>query len=374
MDCQDMFLRPINGLPAKCSKCGFPDLDFIPQSYFVVKSKSLAPNELAMAANGNFFVRARIREVLELIAPDQCSYFPTQFKGSTEATPWYLAVPKHQVATAKVKPSIRRCKSCGEPCSAHPGTQYSEWLFNPKADGRRYSGWTGESEFHILKSSTWASSDEGWDKWISRELFMSVRLLHLLRKINAKGFYEATCSKPTLPDKDESSWVGAQVERLKNHGIQLHPSGTLSDLDKKWFGDFLRTLPRTSKNQHEIKSVEKRLRLKLPKSYADFITKVGSRSFKRVDENHAMTVHVVAAEELDGKTYRRGALQSDDEETNAIDGLMFAWASDGDCFCFNIEKGRKEYEVFVFRHELNHFEPYAESFAACLKRFVGDSR
>jgi hypothetical protein len=35
---------------------------------------------LAGAQNGNFFVRERVRRVLDILAPGQCTYFPTTFK------------------------------------------------------------------------------------------------------------------------------------------------------------------------------------------------------------------------------------------------------------------------------------------------------
>ena len=43
----------------------------------------------------------------------------------------------------------------------------------------------------------------------------------------------------------------------------------------------------------------------------------------------------------------------------------------GDCFCLDVQKGKKEYPVFLYKHEMNFFEPYAENFAACIKRFAG---
>lgn len=97
MDCRDMFYDPINPLPSKCAKCGFPDLDHVPQPYFLVKSRTMSPNELAPAENGNFFIRERVRCVLDMVAPGQCTYLPTCYKGTTDKTPWLLAVPNHQV-------------------------------------------------------------------------------------------------------------------------------------------------------------------------------------------------------------------------------------------------------------------------------------
>jgi hypothetical protein len=154
MDCRDMFYDPINPLPRKCAKCGFPDLNSVPQPYFLVKSRTLSPNELAPAENGNFLIRERVRPVLDLLAPGQCSFFSTCYKGTSEKTPWLLAVPNHQVVTAKVDPSISRCAICGEPRSAHPGTQWSEMLFGrPPRNQARGEGWTADSDYDVFKSS-----------------------------------------------------------------------------------------------------------------------------------------------------------------------------------------------------------------------------
>src|SRR5262249_28260126 len=156
-------------LPPKCAQCGFPDLDHTPQPYFLIKSRAMTPNELAPAENGNFFVRERVRRVLDILAPQQCTYFPTCYKGSSDQTPWLLAVPNYQVVTARINPSIPRCEACGVPRSAHPGTQWSEVLFGrPPRDQPRAEGWTAQSEYEILRSSTWGSSERGWDQWISR--------------------------------------------------------------------------------------------------------------------------------------------------------------------------------------------------------------
>jgi hypothetical protein len=372
MDCREMFYDPINPLPPKCPKCGFPDLDHIPQPYFLVKSRTMSPNELALAENGNFFVRERVRRVLDLLASGQCTYFPTCYKGTSEGTPWLMAVPNHQVITAKVNPLIPRCQACGEPRSAHPGTQYSEYLFGKPSRGQPVgTGWTSESEYEVLKSSTWGSSEKGWDQWICRDLFMSVRLLHLLKKIKAKGFYEATCGKTTSPDSGESAWIREKLQVLEKNGIPLHAVGTLSDEDAKWFREYIKSHSRKVDSAYDIKAVENRLKLRLPKSYIDFVTKVGPVSFENVDEQEGFTACVLAPDELDSEGYRAGALDADDEETNAVDGVMFARTEHGDCFCFDVQKGMQEFPVFIYKHEYNYFEPYAETFAACIKRFAG---
>lgn len=371
MDCRDMFHDPLNPLSAKCPKCGFPDLDHIPQPYFLVKSRTMSPNELAPAEMGNFFIRNRIRRVLDLLAPGQCMYFPTSYRGTSHETPWLLAVPRHQIITAKVNASIPRCEACGEPRSAHPGTQWSEFLFGTPSRGQPLAlGWTSESDFEIVKSSTWGSSERGWDQWISRDLFMSVRLLHLLKKIKAKGFYEATCGSPTRPNKSESAWIKDIVGLLEANGIPLHADGTLSDEEARWFREYLKSHAGNVGSKHDIKAVEKELKFTLPKSYVDFIATVGPVSFANVDEQEGFMARILTPDDLDARSYRAGRLDAPDEESNAVDGVMFASTDHGDCFCFDIQKGKKEFPVFHYKHEYNCFEPYADNFAACIKRFA----
>ena len=344
MDCRDMFYDPINPLPRKCAKCGFPNLDHVPQPYYLVKSRTLTPNELAPAENGNFFVRDRVRRVLELVAPGQCRYFPTHFKGTTQETPWLLAVPNHQVVTAKVNPTIPRCKECGEPRSAHPGTQWSENVFGgPRRDQPRVQGWTSDSDYDVLKSATWGSSEKGWDQWISRDLFMSVRLLHLFKKIKAKGFCEASCEKPVAPDKADSAWITEKLQTIEKDGIPLHPEGTLSEEDAKWFREYLKTHARKKRSDWDIKVVERRLKTKLPKSYLDFVSRIGSVSFDNVDEQEGFTVEILVPDQLGLE--EEWADDLEDEESKAVNGLTFATTAHGDCFCFDVQKGKKEYSV-----------------------------
>jgi hypothetical protein len=313
---------------------------------------------MAPAENGNFFVRHRIRRALELVVPGQCSFFPTHYKGTSEETPWVLAVATRQVVTAKVKRSIPRCGACGEPQSAHPGSQYSEWL------------WNHESKFDSLKSSTWGSSEDGWDRWISRDLFMSVRLFHLLKNIKAKGLDEVTYIKPTQLDKKESAWIEEKLQLLEANHLPFHADGTLSDEDAKWFRSYIKGHSRKEGRKVDIKRFEKRLKFKLPKSYVEFLTKVGPVSFENVDEQEGFTVRVLTPDKFDAESYRAGAVDSD-EESKAVDGVMFASTGHGDCLCFDVQKHLKEFPVFLFKHEYNCFEPYTENFATCIKRFAG---
>lgn len=365
MDCRESFYDPINALPAKCPKCGFPDLDHIPQPYFLIKSRTMTPNELAAAENGNFFVRERIRRVLDLLAPNQCCYFPTCYKGTSQTTPWLLAVPKHQVASAKVDPSIPRCEACGEPRSAHPGSQWRESLLRSQLTK---DGWTCELDYEVVKSSTWGSTERGWDQWISQDLFMSLRLLHLLKKIKAKGFVEATCEKPQKPNKDESTWIELQLQVLEAAGIPFHAEGTLSDEIGKWFRGYLKANAQQVEANWEIKAIERRLKAKLPKSYVDFVTIVGPVSFTNVDDQEGFSVSILAPDKLGMEGH---AEDLHDEESKAVNGLMFASTGHGDYFAFDVQKAKKEFAVFLFKHEYNCFEPYADDFAACIQRLAG---
>jgi len=369
MDCRDGFFDPINPLPRKCPECGFPDLEHVPQPYSLIKSRTMTPDELALAANGNFLVRERIRRVLDLLAPGQCTYVPTCYQRTAQQTPWLLAVPAHQLVTARVSPSVPRCDTCGEPRSAHPGTQWSEYLFGtPRRNQPKGEGWTSDSNHEIFKSATWGSSERGWNLWISRDLFMSVRLLQLLKKIKARGFYEMTLQKPTSPDQDETAWIKDKLQVLEASGIPLHAEGPLSAGDAVWFRDYIKSHARPFKPDWDLKAVERRLKIKLPKSYLDFVSTVGPASFENIDEQEGFTASILTPDRLGVEGF---ADNFEGEGSRAVNGLMFATTGHGDCFCFDVQEGKKEFAVFLLKHEYNCFEPYAENFAACIKRFAG---
>jgi hypothetical protein len=368
MDCREMCFYPINPLPAKCTKCGFPDLEFVPQPYFLVKSRTMTPNELALAENGNLFIRERVHRLFELLIPGLCTYYPTCYQNTSQAAPWLLAVPNRQVVQANVKPAIPRCEVCGEPRFAHPGTQWDECLFgSPMFRQTLSAAWSRDSEFDILKSATWGSSERGWNRWMSRSLFMSVRLMYLLAKAKAKGVNECTTEKPLAPNKDESAWIREKLQLLEANGIPLHAEGTLSAEDAKWFREYIATHARNLESNYDIKAIERKLKAKLPKSYLDFITSVGSISFENVDSEEGFTVSICTPTELEFAEYTE---EFHDEESRALNALTFATTGHGDCFCFDVQKGKKEYPVYLYKHECNFFEPYAENFVACIKRFA----
>ena len=62
MDQRGDSYEPANALPAKCSHCTFPDLDFVPIPYALTKGVS-SPAETSPAQLGNFLVRERVRRI-----------------------------------------------------------------------------------------------------------------------------------------------------------------------------------------------------------------------------------------------------------------------------------------------------------------------
>src|ERR1700744_6610083 len=81
----------INPLPAACKTCGFPDIDFVPTPYFLIRSRATSNNELALAELGNLLVKARVRKIFETVIPDLCDFHPTLGRNAPVPPPWFLA-------------------------------------------------------------------------------------------------------------------------------------------------------------------------------------------------------------------------------------------------------------------------------------------
>jgi hypothetical protein len=76
LDRTDM-LEPFNTPPRKCLKCGFPDLDFVPQLYRLIKSRLRSSQETAQGCFGNMLATDRVWKILEVVCPGQCKFYPT---------------------------------------------------------------------------------------------------------------------------------------------------------------------------------------------------------------------------------------------------------------------------------------------------------
>lgn len=250
MDQKGNFDAPVNPLPIKCQRCKFVDLDFIPEPYVLYKGID-NPVEIAPAEVGNFLVRERVRKILEIAAPGQCSFHSTQDSKTKQPTPWLLAVPKELHSTGTVKQSIKRCPECSEPSSAH-GTQYE----------KRYQ--VSSSPFEIFKSRNWISIGEKAPDYsqkyfrdcvdhrhalaLDRELYFSVRLEMLLKKLSVRGMCRsiAFAAKPTAEDLEWVQEKLCMVEHLSADPLASDVTDALAAL--------VRFLPEEAR-QEEAKGV-----------------------------------------------------------------------------------------------------------------------
>ena len=364
MDCRDLDFDPLNALPIKCEVCSRPDYEHVPQPYYLVRSRTLTPVELNPAENGNLLVRDRVKNILEVVVPGELSFYPTQYNRSTEETPWWLAVPVHDMATERMKAGIPHCPACGFPM---PPDRSNKSRWQPPTEPVEEFIPTHD----VFKSKWWTYRPLPWP-----QLHMSVRMLNLLRELQAKGLHEQTSLKPEsdTPTLEEKAWVAGHLKRLVEHGISMNAPGTIAVEDAKWFREFLKRNPVKFSTSSDTKAFEKRSKLRLPKSYKDFLSKLGTMSFENVDEIEGFSVRILSPEEFDVESYRAGRIEAGDAENNSIDGIMFAETDHGDCFCFDVRKDRKEFEVYLYQHDLNSFEHYASDFAACLRRFASGLR
>jgi hypothetical protein len=191
--------------------------------------------EMDLAEVGNFFVRPRSRQVLEAVAPGQCRFYPTHDLKTGRQTDWLLAVPRTLIRTATVKPEVPRCPDCGEPKVAHPGSHYEYREVSlgerPAAMAESAAEMAGFVAQDVFKSLNWSSYEKigeesgwyythilGWAKkqtvppfqWtrviLARELFFSIRLRKLLKKIGIKGLH-VCYGYADRPNRKELAWV-----------------------------------------------------------------------------------------------------------------------------------------------------------------------
>lgn len=380
LDCRNMECDIVNPLPVICAACGHCDLDHVPQPYALVKSKTLAPNEVELAHAGNLLVRDRIKQVLELVAPGQCKFYPTVYQKTSDITPWHLAVPQHQVEAATLGGPLRFCNHCGQPADVHPGTHYRDIHFGYVYPNRKKSDrYTNESKYDILKTSTWYSSGPRAYPESSRNLYLSVRLLNLLKSIQVAMIEQTLMMQPNphagqlpmyiavpplLPTAEDLAWIAKMQERISAAGIPMKPAGVISTGDTRWFNNYLKEHQRSKPKPVDLKGIEKKLGLKLPPSYIKFIQSIGPQSFDITEEGFVVKLlspnklHELEPDELD-------------EGSRSIRALVFAETDYGDVLCFDVKPGQREYAVYQLNHEVFVLEPHTENFAECIKRLAG---
>jgi len=198
---QKLYNQPINSLPAKCTLCGFPDINAVPQPYYIARSRASTSSSVSLAEMGNFLVKPIVKGIIEGISQSICTFYPTYYRNTEEVSNWSLAVPSALVDTGHIKDSIPRCPECGEPRSGHYGTQYE------------YNS-SHSIAVDIAKSRNWMSGDRGWDVDLTRQHLISIRLYQLLKKLKLKGIFEVGGDTPLT--SNENRWVKAKLAAFRN--------------------------------------------------------------------------------------------------------------------------------------------------------------
>lgn len=406
--------QPCNLLPAKCKHCSFPDINSVPKPYLLARGFS-SPAETWSALCGNFLVRERVRKILELALPEACDFYPTAELKSKKVTPWILAVPKEVVPAPGLSLlSKEKCSKCKEPklgydsydkdrryivhekCNPKGVDLFKtrEWNSRSIAEDR----WAEVNEYRKQSGAPLMEWKENWgyvetpahdERWtrqmLERELLFSVRLAQLWKAAKIKGklvYYYYF--KDFVPTPDDLEWVAGKMELLAKHKlVDAAPGGKAagakakgaadkkaSAAAEKWFNDYLKAKAKKSAAKADFVPIEKKHKVKLPKSYKEFVAKVGSKSFKDVNDLEGSITKILPPQKLDFSDYRRGALKDTDEDSAAIDGVAFAEVDSGDCFVFDVGTKGDDYPVYFYNHELNAMEPWSATFAECVKRFA----
>jgi WD40 repeat protein len=361
LDLRGIQEEPLNPLPVKCSTCRIADLDYAPETYLLGRGID-RPVDLAPAEAGNLLVRESARRIIEVVAPGQCRFIPTAHYKTAAATPWFLAVPVH-VKTTAIPPTTRqRCPECSEPWCFH---HYSEC-----SDERQWA--SPAATLEIFKSKNWGchiAPFKGWShdrpKIFGRLLYFSVRMEKLLKKLGLRGLCRSIECKDQ-PNAEDDAWVAEKLHLLRIADCK-RTAGNKADDSKNWFQEYLKKKAKQKPPVHDFAAVEKRHGVKLPESYKEFISAIGTKTFKDIDEEEGLWVHLLPPKKLE---YERCSEEGGDEEDD-FDGVMFASTDHGDGFCFVLSKRSSDYEVRKFDHESSTYEPYAKNFAECIKRFVG---
>lgn len=364
MDRKSAGLDALNVLPVKCTTCRMPDLDFVAEPYLLNRGIA-SPADFAPAEAGNFLVRESSKRVLETVAPGLCRFVPTIHYKTREATPWFLAVPQRMEATATPPANRERCPQCDEPWCFH---HYSE-----SADGR---AWQSPAAAHdVFKSRNWGSFKEsfsGWDKprpeIFGRILYFSVRLETLLKKLKLRGLVRCSGCKE-LPSPSDLAWVEEKLRLLTSAGKSKTKDGQADGGVKAWFSEYLKKHARSKAAVADFAAVERKQKLRLPESYKEFISKIGVKSFNDIDDEEGFCARILPPAKLDFDEFRKTAAEKKDDDER-MEGVAFATTDHGDAFCFDTSRKNTDYPVFKYNHELDDFEPYAENFAECIKRFA----
>lgn len=352
---------PLNALPSKCPTCRMPDLDHVPVPYLLGRGIE-KPADLAPAEAGNFLVRDSAKKVLELVAQGQCRFVATIHQKTKLPTPWFLAVPENLQTTATPPKNRERCPQCDEP-----------WCFHHYSESQPGENWASPtSSYDVFKSKNWGSHKEpfkGWDKdrpsVFGRQLFFSVRLEGLLKKLKFRGLIRSYDCKET-PNADDEAWVKQQLARIAQ--LNTPPGGSPeASSGNVWFQQFLTQHAKKAPVAFDFQALEKREGCRLPQSYRDFSTKIGRKKFADFQGEEGLDVTIWPGAKLDFDTFRNPG-DDGDGPTRAV---VFATLENGDSLCFDLSAKTAEPAVFHHDHETDCFEPFAKTFADCVRQLAG---
>jgi hypothetical protein len=203
---------------------------------------------------------------------------------------------------------------------------------------------------------------------------VSVRLEALLKRLKVVGVQRISAYKEK-PSPADLQWVDRQLAALAEKGLAAAPAG---DADAgRWLDQYLRKAAKKKPVAADFDAFEKKHGVTLPDSYKRFITTIGRKTFRNVDEEEGFDVTVLPPSKLELSGDWLIDAGDLDEESAKVKGLVFGSTDHGDCFVFDLaDKGESkgngaDYPVFWYQHEMNLYEPYAPTFAACVKRFAG---
>jgi hypothetical protein len=383
-----------NPLPPKCAHCTFPDLDFVAQPYLLAKG-IFSPAETAPAEVGNFLIRERVRRILEVAVPDACDFQPTAERKSLKPAPWWLAVPRAIVAMPVFKPSGPCCSKCGEPRDGYIWKDPDKsWIEINEFDCGGLDvfkelkiGPCGTEEESLATCNAHrANSDlpplpwslrgvkppphpERWTRFgVTRHLFFSLRLEHLLRKAKVRG--QLVRYFDLKPSPEDLAWVQEKMQLLTQQGlVDASKAAKTGSATRRWFLQYLKRNALKNQIAVDFSAIESQSKITLPAEYKEFISIVGPKSFVDVNETEGFLARILPPDKLDFSTRRRGRMEDLDEDSARVYGVLFAETDHGDCFVFDVAVKGGDYPVYWYDHESNCFEPFAENFAECIKRF-----
>ncbi len=346
----------LNTWPA-CGRCGYPDLSVPPSPYLLNGSRVATPKECMSADAGNLLVRPRVADILQLVAPGSCDYYPTVDSRTGGPTPWRLAIPRYGLRNAAPISAAPRCGYCGNV----RGDFEEPFLFIPSIA-------VDVPEYDILQSSLHVAAGRCIAAWILRDLHFSCRLRRLFKALKIKDLHPGMGGDDMSLLPAEKAWVKEQLARIEAAGIPIVPRGTLTAADRKWFNAWLRKGP-CGFALKNYSALQKKHKFKIPRAYLDFLEAWGPRKFTDVEGQFDVTT--LDPLDFEYRLFRRHSRDhSVDPENTDVDGIGFAHNGCGDFFVMDVSAQSRDYPILYFDHELNCLDPYADTMAECLRRFT----